>query len=162
MRSPFEPVDQPKGIAHELDGDRNPWRPTAAVVLVHDHAAPWLKRREEVAEDRIVDLPRLQDVEKENVDWISGPADFGNVTLVHDVRNVEATDVEVEAAAERIADVDGAVVREEPLDRVRLDAEEVVACDRRALPPRTSVPDAAQQPSCRSAEGAPPVHDRGG
>src|SRR5689334_7987382 len=98
---------------------------------MHDDAASGDEGRKEVAQHRVVDLPRLQHVEEEDVDRLAGPAELRDVTLANLMRHVEARNVVVEALPERLAYLEGTVVREELRHRERVHAKEVVARDAR-------------------------------
>jgi hypothetical protein len=129
MRSPFHPVDENQRIAQQFDADRDPREPSPAIVLMDDNASPRDEGREEFTQNRVVDLPRLEDIEEEDVDTPSVPANLDDVPFVDDVWNVKASYVSVEPFAKGVANTNALVIRKEFRDRVRLDAKTVIAND---------------------------------
>jgi hypothetical protein len=159
VRPCLHPVDELDRLGQELHRDRYPRHAAPAVVLVDDDAPAGDEAGEEVAEQGVVDLPRLVEVEKQHVDRAAGPAELQNVTLVDTMGHVEARDVRVELGTKRAADSKRRLVREESGNRVRLDAEAVEARERRAVPRSRPVEQPGHQRDGRAAEKAAAVDD---
>src|SRR6266516_238748 len=100
-----------------------------------NNAAPRNQRWEEVPQDRVVDLPALQSVEKEDVDRPARPADLSDIAFTDDVGDRKFHDV-------------------------RIEAKEVVAGDRWPSPRDRPIANPRKQRGGRTAEKASGVDNR--
>src|SRR6266516_1853076 len=125
-----------------------------------NNAAPRNPRWEEVPQDRVVDLPALQNVEKEDVDRPARPADLSDIAFTDDVGDRKFHDVRIEAMAERLPVANRSVILEELRNRISLDAKEVVAGDRWPSPRDRPIANPRKQRGGRTAEKTSGVDNR--
>jgi hypothetical protein len=124
-----------------------------------DNASTRDEKREEVPQNCVVDLPRLEDIEEQDLDTSSIPANLDDVPFVDDVWNVKASYVPVEAFAEGVPDTNVLVTREEFRDRVRLDTKAVIADDRRPSHAIDPIRYTSKECGSRPAEEGPGIDD---